>query len=138
MRLEFDRLYVVGEADPGKATDAKRMAFKRALDKLLPADLGPVRRKERTGFGGHMKAEHEIVTVPSGLHGERTFRRVGSAPYRRADGTETFLAVWQGTCAMCGAPFEITTPKDAAGPEQSKAFWTTTCKAHRLTPPEEH
>jgi hypothetical protein len=34
VREEFDRRYVVAEADPAKAAHAKRMAFKRALDRL--------------------------------------------------------------------------------------------------------
>jgi AAA domain len=40
VRVEFDRRYVVAEADPAKAADAKRMAFKRALDRLSPAQFG--------------------------------------------------------------------------------------------------
>jgi hypothetical protein len=39
IRQEFDRRYVVAEADPAKAANAKRMAFKRALDHL-PAQFG--------------------------------------------------------------------------------------------------
>jgi hypothetical protein len=40
VRAEFDRRYVVPDADPVKASDAKRMAFKRALDKLPPTKFG--------------------------------------------------------------------------------------------------
>ena len=40
VRSEFDRRYVVDETDPLKASAAKRMAFKRALDKLSPAKYG--------------------------------------------------------------------------------------------------
>jgi hypothetical protein len=40
VREEFDRRYVVAEADPAKAANAKRMAFKRALDRLSPAQFG--------------------------------------------------------------------------------------------------
>ena len=40
VREEFDRRYVVGEADPDKAANAKRMAFKRALDNLPTAQFG--------------------------------------------------------------------------------------------------
>ena len=39
VRAEFDRRYVTGEADPLKAANAKRMAFKRALDRLPPAQF---------------------------------------------------------------------------------------------------
>jgi hypothetical protein len=40
VRSEFDRRYVVGEADPIKAANAKRMAFKRALDSLSASKFG--------------------------------------------------------------------------------------------------
>jgi hypothetical protein len=39
LREEFDRRYVVAEADPAKAADAKRKAFRRALDHLSPAQF---------------------------------------------------------------------------------------------------
>jgi AAA domain len=39
IRQEFDRRYIVAEPDPAKAANAKRMAFKRALDHL-PAQFG--------------------------------------------------------------------------------------------------
>jgi hypothetical protein len=40
VREEFDRRYVVDESDPAKASNAKRMAFKRALDHLSPSQFG--------------------------------------------------------------------------------------------------
>jgi hypothetical protein len=40
VREEFDRRYVVDETDPVKAANAKRMAFKRALDHLSPSKYG--------------------------------------------------------------------------------------------------
>jgi hypothetical protein len=40
VRAEFDRRYVVVESEPEKAANAKRMAFKRALDRLSPAKFG--------------------------------------------------------------------------------------------------
>ena len=40
LREEFDRRYVVDEADPDKADHAKRMAFKRNLDRLSPRLFG--------------------------------------------------------------------------------------------------
>ena len=39
IRQEFDRRYVVDEADPIKAAEAKRKAFKRALDHLSPSQF---------------------------------------------------------------------------------------------------
>jgi hypothetical protein len=40
VRADFDRRYVIDEADPLKAINAKRMAFKRALDRLPPSQFG--------------------------------------------------------------------------------------------------
>jgi hypothetical protein len=40
VRAEFDRRYVVPDSDPVKASAAKRMAFKRALDRLSPVKFG--------------------------------------------------------------------------------------------------
>ena len=39
VRIEFDRRYVVPDTDPAKAANAKRMAFKRALDHLSPTQF---------------------------------------------------------------------------------------------------
>jgi hypothetical protein len=40
VRAEFDRRYIVTEDDPAKAANAKRMAFKRSLDRLPPSQFG--------------------------------------------------------------------------------------------------
>ena len=40
VRKEFDRRYVTDTADPVAASEAKRKAFKRALDRLSPAKFG--------------------------------------------------------------------------------------------------
>ena len=40
IRTEFDRRYVVDQADPMKAAEAKRKAFKRTLDHLPPTQFG--------------------------------------------------------------------------------------------------
>lgn len=40
VREEFDRRYVVDQADPALAAAANRMAFKRALDHLSPSQFG--------------------------------------------------------------------------------------------------
>ena len=42
VRTEFDRRYVVPDSDPAKASAAKRMAFKCALDWLSPTKFGAV------------------------------------------------------------------------------------------------
>lgn len=35
------------------------------------------------------------------------YRLIGFQPYTRANGSETELALWEGHCAQCGAPFLI-------------------------------
>jgi hypothetical protein len=40
VRREFDRRYVAPDSDPVKGESTKRMAFKRALDRLSPAKFG--------------------------------------------------------------------------------------------------
>ena len=75
----------------------------------------------------------ETVTIPSRRHGARTFHRIGSMPYVRKDGSETSLAVWRGTCVVCGEPFEVTTPTGIERAEQSRSFTVVTCPAHRKT-----
>jgi hypothetical protein len=72
-----------------------------------------------------------IITITSPAHGVRTFQRIGFRPYVRKDGTETGLAIWQGTCVVCGEPFEVTTPAAAVRVEHSKAFGATRCPQHR-------
>jgi hypothetical protein len=79
---------------------------------------------------------NDIVTVESSTHGKRTFRRIGFKPYQRKNGTRTTIAVWQGACTICAAPFEVKTPGYVDQPDQSKSFLATTCPDHRLTPTE--
>jgi hypothetical protein len=74
-----------------------------------------------------------VVVVNTGSHGNRFFRHVKLVPYRRRDGTETFLKVWSSTCVICGAPFEVVTPRGVIHAEQSCSFQVITCPAHRLT-----
>jgi hypothetical protein len=74
------------------------------------------------------------VVVTSELHGERTFRRVRVEPYQRRDGTIIELAIWEGSCVVCGADFEVGAPVKVNRPDGgSKSFTATTCPAHRLT-----
>jgi hypothetical protein len=49
-----------------------------------------------------------LVTVRSRRHDPRVFRKVRTRPYRRLDGTETTLTVWETPCIQCGAVFEVT------------------------------
>jgi hypothetical protein len=80
-----------------------------------------------------MKHATGMVTLVSRLHGERIFRLVGSQPYKRADGIEVAIKIWQGSCVVCDSPFEVTTPQGVTRAEQSRSFEVTTCPAHRLT-----
>jgi len=73
----------------------------------------------------------DTVTVNSVLHGERTFRKTGTRPYRRKDGTDTTLALWESRCIICGTPFEVATPHDIRTPQQTHSFGTVTCPKHR-------
>ena len=38
------------------------------------------------------------------------YELVRTAPYRRTDGGETELSVWQSECPVCGEVFEVRTP----------------------------
>lgn len=65
----------------------------------------------------------------------RIFRLVAIAPYTRIDGSETEIAVWEGTCAKCGAPFTITTPRPGPlGRIVSKNFQRVSCDRHKRQP----
>lgn len=39
--------------------------------------------------------------------GGRIYSWVRTEPYRRVDGTESILRVFNSTCARCGEPFEV-------------------------------
>jgi hypothetical protein len=68
------------------------------------------------------------IVIDSKRHGKRTFHPVRMWSYRTAAGRVGQLSIWEGSCVVCGAPFEIVA---AGAPEQSGAFGTTTCKPHR-------
>jgi hypothetical protein len=72
--------------------------------------------------------ENITISIPSRLHGKRTFHRLGFMPYVRRDGTETSLAIWRGTCVVCGAAFEVKTTARSTG---SGSFSVVTCPQHR-------
>ena len=71
----------------------------------------------------------DTITIKSRKHGERIFRRIGQRPYRRKDGADTTLAVWEGRCVVCGEPFELVTPLRAS--KNSGSFGRVSCLAHR-------
>jgi hypothetical protein len=72
------------------------------------------------------------ITVTSPKHGRRVFLLARLQPYRRRDGTETTLKVWQGRCVVCGGPFEVATPSQNV--TWSNSFLLTTCQVHRGKP----
>ena len=76
-----------------------------------------------------MDTAEATVIVMSRRHGPRTFRKIGSRPYRRRDGSETTLTVWQSACVKCGAAFEVATPAGVYNPRGN--FEITTCPDHR-------
>jgi hypothetical protein len=78
----------------------------------------------------------DVIAIISLLYGARTFRKVGTKPYRRKDGTDTTLVIWQSACVICGAPFEVSAPAQAETTDQSRSFTIVTCPAHRLTAKE--
>ena len=51
-------------------------------------------------------ASHDAIEFT--YHGQ-CYRRVGTRPLVRADGTTTRLPIWESRCPVCGEPFEITT-----------------------------
>jgi hypothetical protein len=61
IRGEFDRRYIVIEADPTKAMNAKRMAFKRAIDNLSPAQFGAGSAESQTGYGNSSKGTRRRI-----------------------------------------------------------------------------
>jgi hypothetical protein len=75
----------------------------------------------------------DFVVVDSRRHGPRTFRRVGSYPYVRRDGSHSCIETWQASCVVCGAPYEVTTPAHLSSPPSSGAFQVVTCPLHRAT-----
>lgn len=76
------------------------------------------------------------LTIPSKLHGDRIWRRVGERPYTTRDGRPILLAVWETPCVICGEPFQIALTPNIASVEKSRSFEVTTCPAHRMTPDE--
>ena len=45
------------------------------------------------------------------VYKRQPFRRLGTEPYVRADGTETRIAVWESRCPVCGVPFQFTSTR---------------------------
>jgi hypothetical protein len=83
-----------------------------------------------------MGSDGDLVLTVESWRGPRTWRRVGLVDHVTRDGRNVALIEWEGTCAVCGRPFRLTTPQGVASADKSKSFQTSTCPAHRLTPSE--
>jgi hypothetical protein len=54
----------------------------------------------------------------------RTFEAVATEPYTRANGAASLLVRWRGSCAACGAPYEVKGSRNGA-------HLAINCEAHR-------
>ena len=61
----------------------------------------------------------------------RTYTCIGFEPYTTKDGRDIELAVFEGNCAVCGSPFQVTTTVN--GFERTNAFFTKHCQQHKRT-----
>lgn len=70
----------------------------------------------------------DIIQIRSPKHGVRIWNRVGEYPYVTRDGRQVLVAVWEGTCAVCRGPFQVTAPVRASS---SGNFSIVRCKSCR-------
>jgi hypothetical protein len=73
-----------------------------------------------------MNASNPVPTVVTSGDG-RVFEHVGSRPHTRWDGTQVLVHLWQGTCVLCGRPYQVT---GAARPSRG-SLGVITCREHR-------
>ncbi len=66
------------------------------------------------------------------LSNSRVIKLLRIDPCVRKDGTASAVAVWQATCKVCGAAFEITTPSNLQSVLTGKAFTVVNCHNHRV------
>ena len=53
--------------------------------------------------------------------------------YVRKNGDRSEVAVWSTPCAICGDPFEVTSPCSVTALINRSDFETVTCPGHRIT-----
>ena len=70
----------------------------------------------------------DVVALSNG----RLIKLLRIDPHVRKDGTAAAVAVWQATCKVCGAAFEITTPSNLQSVLTGKAFTVVNCQNHRI------
>lgn len=63
--------------------------------------------------------DEPTVTVPSHLHGARTWRRLGERPLVSTRGRKINVGVWQ-TRQVCNEPFELELPRLGRSPVQAQ------------------
>ena len=107
-----------------------RLVAKRELRRDGLNDASAYRVASPSASSGEwtsMAPPPERLVTFSRLHGERVWRRIGER-----DG----WAIWASECVVCGGPVQITTLLGLRAIGSSRAFWTVTCPAHRLTKTE--
>ena len=65
----------------------------------------------------------EVVVI----HKSRVFHLVATEPYTRKDGSATALAIWRGTCRVCGSAYEVSTPGCLPAFIKANAFGRVHC-----------
>jgi hypothetical protein len=75
----------------------------------------------------------DTVLIMSRRYGQRKFEKVRVEPYqRKTDGAQSALAIWRGSCVICGQPYEVKTPgHPLADLRRTSAFGVVTCLEHR-------
>ena len=66
------------------------------------------------------------------IHKGRLFHLAAVQPYTRKDGGASTLAIWRGTCRVCGAAYEVSTPGSVGAFIKASAFGRVHCDAHLL------
>ena len=66
----------------------------------------------------------------------RLFVFEGEEPYRRVDGSMTFLRLWSSSCVKCSDLFVVKTPSTVSELGHSNSFSALHCQEHKLTADE--
>jgi len=66
------------------------------------------------------------------IHKGRVFHLTAVQPYTRKDGSASALAIWRGTCRICGAAYEVSTPASVSTFIKAKAFGRVHCDTHLI------
>lgn len=69
----------------------------------------------------------EVIAIEQG----RPFHLVSVQPYTRKDGSASALAVWRGTCRVCGAAFELKTTANLGSLTATKSMQRVHCDLHK-------